>query len=184
MTGFKVHSVESAPQAARGALQGLQEMFGFIPNIAAVMGEAPGVLKAYLAMLEQFESGTLSPAEQQVVLLTTSFTNRCTYCVAAHSTIATLKHVPEDVIEALRRGEPLGDPRLEALRRMTAAIVENRGFVGETQVREFLDTGFTRAQLLEVVLGVAMKTLSNYMNHITETPLDEAFSAMAWAQPV
>ncbi len=183
MTDFTVHTLETAPEGAREALDGLKGKYGFIPNIAGVMSEAPGLLKGYLTMVEQLEGGTLSPTEQQLILLATSYENRCTYCVSAHSAIASMQHVPEDVIASLRSGAPISDPKLEALRRLTVAIVEKRGFVEDADVQAFLAAGYTRAQLLEVILGVGIKTLSNYMNHIAHTPLDDAFAPVAWAPP-
>jgi alkylhydroperoxidase family enzyme len=87
-----------------------------------------------------------------------------------------MQKVPEEVIEALREERPISDPRLEALRRFTETLVEKRGWASEQEVRTFLETGFRRSQVLEVVLGVTLKTLSNYTNNLVDTPLDKAFA--------
>ncbi len=117
------------------------------------------------------------------MLLTASRLNGCEYCVAAHSTVAKLSEVPASVVNAVREDRPLEDPRLEALSQFTRLVVEQRGWVGEAAVDAFIDAGFTRAQVLEVVLGVAMKTLSNYTNHLAEPALDAAFAGEEWRAP-
>ena len=122
---------------------------------------------------------SFTPTEREVVLIAVSAKNGCDYCVAAHSTIAGAQRVPGEVIAALREDRPLGDPRLEALRRFAETVVEARGWVPEAEVQAFLAAGFERAQVLEVVLGVAFKTLSNYTNHLVGTPLDEVFAGAA-----
>jgi alkylhydroperoxidase family enzyme len=104
------------------------------------------------------------------------------YCVAAHSVIAGMQQVPGDVVGAIREGKPIADAKLEALRRFTSAVTKTRGRPAEDDSRAFLATGFTQAQILEVVLGVGMKTLSNYTNHIAGTPLDSAFAKAAWSK--
>ncbi|HXG31900.1 MAG TPA: carboxymuconolactone decarboxylase family protein [Bryobacteraceae bacterium] len=158
----------------------MQTKFGFVPNLIGVLAESPAALKGYLALADAFAASSLSPVEQQVVLLTTSLENRCTYCVAAHSMLYRHSGGDEASLRALRDGEPLADPRLEAVRSFTRRVVENRGWVDEETVRAFLDAGFTRAQVLEVILGITQKTLSNYTNHVAETPVDNAFANFAW----
>lgn len=109
-----------------------------------------------------------------------SFENGCDYCMAAHTVIAGMSSVPAATVDALRAGAPLPDARLDVLARFTRAVVRERGRLPEAEVGAFLAAGFTAAQVLEVVLGVAMKTLSNYANHLARTPLDAAFAAARW----
>lgn len=183
MNPFVVHSQETAPEASRFALAGAQSKFGFVPNLIGMLADSPATVGGYLGLGEQFEKSSFTPAERQVVLLAVSFENGCDYCMAAHTVVAGMSRVPAAAIEALRSGEPLPDARLEALAGFTRAVVRERGRVSERELAAFLAAGFTRAQVLEVVLGVAMKTLSNYANHIARTPLDPAFAAARW-EPV
>lgn len=178
------HDLESAPAAAKATLAAAVGAYGFLPNLLAVMTEAPALLKAYRLLNGLFDETSLSPGERQVVLLATSYENNCEYCVAAHSVIAGMHRVPDDVVQAIRDGRPIADRRLEALRRFSAAIVNSRGWPAESVTRAFHDAGYTRAQALEVVLGVGMKTLANYTNHLAGTPLDEAFSGARWSMPL
>lgn len=176
---FLIHTLDSAPEQARPTLNAVTQNYGFVPNILGVMAEAPNVLNAYLSLSKLFDAGTLDPIERQVVLLAVSRENGCSYCVAAHSAAARMTQVPDEVVEHLRADRPLTDERLEALRQFTKNVVSRRGWVPEVELTAFLNAGFTRGQVLEVILGVAMKTLSNSINHLVETPLDEAFQAFS-----
>jgi alkylhydroperoxidase family enzyme len=85
-----------------------------------------------------------------------------------------------NIIEALRTGEAIADSKLEALRNFTQSVVEKRGWIEEQDVEAFINAGYSKAQLLEIIVGVAQKTLSNYINHVVQTPLDEAFQPNKW----
>ena len=184
MIDFKVHTIESAPEKSKPILEGARKALGFVPNQYAVFAESPAVLEAYTTLWTILDRSTsFTVTELQVILLTTIFENECDYCMAAHTTIAGMQRVPEPVVQALRNGEPLRDARLAALSDFTRKVVRERGWVPEADVQAFLDAGFTRAQLLEVILGIGMKILSNYTNHITKTPVDEAFQANTWTPP-
>jgi alkylhydroperoxidase family enzyme len=92
--------------------------------------------------------------------------------------------VPEDVITALRTGSPIADPKLEALRKFAIVINESRGWPSDAQIEAFLAAGYTRQTMLEVILGTALKVLSNYTNHVADTVLDDAFVPNAWTSSV
>ncbi len=179
---YTVHTPETAPAGARETLTAAMKSFGFVPNLLGVMAEAPALVKAYTTLSRIFEETSFSPAERQVVLLTVSYENGCAYCVAAHSVIAGMQKVPADVVGAIRDGKPIADARLQALRRFTAAVVKMRGWPSEGDTKAFLHAGYAKAQVLEVILGVGMKILSNYTNHVAETPLDAAFAHAAWSK--
>lgn len=179
-----LHTLDTAPEASRSLLEGVQKGLGFIPNLLAGFAESPTALEGYLTISKIFGQSSLSPTEQQVVLLTASVENECDYCVAAHTTIGQGQQVDQAVLDALRDDEQLPDPKLEALRRFTKAVVRDRGWVSEAEQSAFLTAGYRKSQALEVVVGVAQKILSNYTNHLSETPLDEAFQSNRWSAPV
>lgn len=180
MTDFPLHDTNSAPEAAQPRLEGARKAMGFIPNIFAKMAEAPAVLEGYMALSDIFDRTSLSPVEREVVLLTTSVEHECHFCVAAHSGRAKKAGMDEAVLQALRDGKPLPDARLQALHAFTLAVVRERGRVDEGAVEDLLEAGFERQQVLEVVLGVSMKVLSNYTNHIAGTPLNGELAALEW----
>lgn len=180
MFDLKPRNEQNAPEAAREALGQAKMKYGFIPNLLGNMGNAPALLKAYLSVGALFDQTSLSPTERQVVLLTVSAQNGCRYCVAAHTAIAGMQQVPQDVVKAIRDGEQIADPKLEALRNYTREVVDQRGWPSAAATERFEAAGYTGAQALEVVLGVGMKILSNYTNHIARTPLDAQFVPTAW----
>jgi len=184
MSQFNIYSIQNAPLAAQPLLEGAQQKFGFVPNLLGGFAESPTVLQAYLDIGALFDRTSLPPVEQQVVLLAASIENHCIYCVAVHSMLA--KHrakADAAIVDALREQQPLTDKKLDALATFTRAVVEQRGKVTGIALDKFIAAGYSRAQVLEVVLGVTMKTLSNYANHIIHAPLDSQFQAEAWDAP-
>jgi AhpD family alkylhydroperoxidase len=184
MTQFTSYTIDTAPEAARPILESVKGAFGFVPNLQSYMAESPELLAGYTAMWDLFSKSTLTPHEQQVVYLTSNFENECHYCMAGHTTLAKMQKMDPAVIEALRDGTPLPDARLQALHCFTTQVVRNRGWVSDADVDEFLIAGFTRRNVLEVVLGVATKVMSNYTNHIVHTPLDAFMKGNEWTKPV
>jgi len=181
MTHFIVHTAQSAPAASRPLLEGLGRSFGFVPNLFAVFAESPAALRGGLAIYEAFSTSSLAPAEQQLVMLAVSEANDCEYCVAAHSTLAKrFAKVDPALVDAARRREPLADAKLNALVMFTRKVVEQRGMLAEADLAAFLKAGYTKAQVIEVLLGVGMKTFNNYVDHIAHTPLNDQFKAEAW----
>ncbi len=184
MSQFNIYSIQNAPLAAQPLLDGAQQNYSFVPNLLGGLAESPVVLQAYLNLGAILDKTSLTPVERQIVLLAASIENHCAYCVAAHSIIA--KHrVKADaaIINALREQQPLPDKKLDALATFTRAVVKQRGMVVGKTLDSFISAGYSRAQVLEVMLGVTMKTLSNYANHIMHTPLDSQFQIEAWEEP-
>lgn len=183
MTTFNVHTKETAQANSAELLGNAEKAFGFIPNLLGVFAESPAALKGYLTIGKIFDESSFSPTERQLVILAASRFNECHYCIAAHSVVADLQGAPADVVDAIRNDRPIADDKLEALRIFTTAVVEKRGWVSDDDVAAFVEAGYNKAQILEVILGISFKTLSNYANHIADTPVDDAFASRAW-QPV
>jgi AhpD family alkylhydroperoxidase len=183
MTSFPIHTVESAPADSKPFLQTIQKRYGFIPNLLAELAESPTVLKAVLALDEAYSASNFTPAEQQAVLLAVSVENGCDFCTSVHSFVArkVARMDPAD-IEALRAGGTLPTERLNVLAQFTRKLVVKRGWLDDGEVDTFLAQGFTKAQLLEVILGVTYKTLSNYSNHLLHTPINAQFRGEAAAR--
>ena len=185
MSTFKLHTLQTAPTGALPILEAAQKGLGFIPNLYAHLAEAPVALEGYKNLGALLEKSSLTPEEQQVVLLTVSHENRCEYCVAAHSFIArNLVKVDSARVDALRGNSCLQDAKLNALSALTRAVVRERGWVnGRQELQDFYAASYTQQNALEVILSVDMKTLSNYTNHLTTTPLDAAFAGETWQAP-
>lgn len=180
MTDFPLHDQDSAPEESQPLLQKSQEAFGMIPSLHAVMAEAPGLLEGYQVLHELFQDTSFDKDEITVVWQSINVEHACHYCVPAHTGIAKSMGVDDEINDALRNETPLPNDRLEALREFTLSVVRERGNVDEAAVKTFLEAGFTKRQVLEVVLGVSQKVMSNYVNHIAETPVDKPFEKFGW----
>ncbi len=180
MTTLPLHDETTAPEGARAALAGVRKAYGLIPNVMAEMAENPAVLDAYLALAGFAAKSGFTALELQVVQIATSVENECHFCVAAHTAVAKGQKLDDEVIAAVRERRPIADTRLEALRAFTTKIVALRGFVSDADVAAFKAAGWSDAAMLGVILNVAMKSITNYVNHIAETPLNPPFEAFAW----
>jgi uncharacterized peroxidase-related enzyme len=185
MTKFSVHTLDDAPEGSRATLAATAKAWGFVPNLQAILAESPASLKAYEALFAIAGETGFSPAEQQVVFLTTSVFHGCEYCTMGHTYLGGKAGVPAADIAALRAAEPPQDPRLRALAGFVRQVLETRGDVGDAAVDEFIAAGFTRANVLDVLVIVATKTISNYANHMAHTPKEGFMSdpALAWTAP-
>lgn len=181
MVEFTVYDETTAPEQARPQLEAAKRRMGFVTTLNGVMAESPELLAAYNALAEQFGKSSLPMRAKHVVWITASVENGCEYCVAAHSTMALRAKLPDETLRALRTGKPLGDPALEAVRHITQLIVARRGWVDHAEIQDVLDAGYTRRNVMDIILGVGMKTLSNYTNHIAHTPLDPAWREQQWS---
>lgn len=182
-TNFPLYEIETAPEASKPILEAAKEGFGMVPNLHKALAAAPAALEGYATLWNVFDKSSFTPVERQIVYLTSNYENECRYCMAGHSVLAKGAGVPADAIEAIREGAPIADAKLQALRAFTAKVVVNRGWVSQDDVQTFLDAGYDRANVFEVILGVAVKVISNYANHVAETPLDDFMGDTVWTPP-
>jgi uncharacterized peroxidase-related enzyme len=180
---LKPKTLETADSRAKAVLEKAKAQVGFIPNMYAGMANSPGLLQTYLEGYAAFRTYSgFTPDEQEVIFLTISRENGCDYCTSAHSMIADkMSKVPPDILSALRSGEPIPNAKLAALSTFTSQMFATRGRPTTANLKAFLDAGFEERQVLEIVLALAVKTLSNYSNHVNGPKLDDAFAAYAWS---
>ncbi len=181
---FAIYTIDTAPKESKAALIHAKETFSFIPNLEGIFAQAPALLKGSMALWDLFETTSFSPIERQVIYLTANYEHECHYCMAAHSGLAKMIGMSADIIQSLRDGTRLSDPKLQALRHFTQRMVEARGWVDDFEIEEFIAAGYTQQQVLEVILGIAIKIMHNYTNHIAKTPLDKPFQPYVWSKPV
>ena len=180
MTEFTFHDETTAPEESKPLLEKSKAAFGRLPGLHKVMADAPGLLETYQVAHQAFQNSSFDKDEITVVWQAINVENECHYCVPAHTGIAKAMGVDDAITEALRNNTALPTPRLEALRDFTLKLVRERGFVSDEDVQAFLDAGFTRRNILEVILGYAQKVMSNYTNHLAKTPVDPIFEKFAW----
>lgn len=173
-----------APDGSREILEAVQAQTGRVPNMYAVMANSAGLLSTYRFGYEELRRGSgFDAAEQEVVFLAISRFHQCTYCMGVHSAIADRNKVPTEVTDAVRAGVPIPDERLQALNTFVTGMVASRGHPSEEDLAAFQSAGYTQSQVLEVILAIAVKTISNYTNHLFDTPLDRVFTRRAWTPP-
>jgi len=176
-------TVDIADARAREVLETARKATGGIPNMYAGMANMPALLDTYLHGYQLFrKESTLTSAEQELVFLVISRVNECIYCVAAHNWIADkVSKTPEQAIQAVRDDEMIEDPKLRALAEFTRTMVISRGNPTQAQLEAFVSAGYTEKNVLEIILALAVKTISNYSNHLLHTEVDAKFASTAWA---
>jgi len=182
MIDFPLHDETTAPEASKELLARSKKNNGRIPGLHATMAEAPGLLEGYQHLHQVFLDSSFDKDELTVVWQTVNVEHACHYCVPAHTGIARAMKVDDAITDALRDGSPLPSKRLEALRTFTLAMVRERGNVDEDALLAFIDEGFDKRQVLEVILGISQKVMSNYTNHVAQTPVDAPFRKYAWQE--
>ncbi len=179
MAEFTLYNHETSPEESKPLLDAALQNFGMVPNLAAVLAVSPETLECYQMMHAKFQETSFSPEELTVVWMTINVENECHYCVPAHTAIANMMNIDQAIIEGLRNKTPLPDAKLETLRETILAIMKTRGALSEEQFTKFYDAGYGNKQAIEILLGLAQKTISNFTNHLAKTPVDEPFAKFA-----
>lgn len=184
-TTLPLRTADDAEPTAKAVLEAAQKKMGFVPNMYKAMANSSGLLNAYVQGYDDFRANSgFSTAEQEVIFLAISQINGCEYCMAAHSFLAgAMSGVAEDVTAAIRDGAPIPDTKLSALSNFTQTMVTKRGLPDRADVEAFLSAGYSESYILEIILAIAVKTISNYTNHIFHTEVDDAFAKHVWSDP-
>jgi uncharacterized peroxidase-related enzyme len=170
-------TMETAPEAAKPLLQKVLGNMGFVPNLVATLAHNPSALYGYLALDGTLQKGSFTGVERQLILLAASVENKCDYSIAAHSTSLKQLGASAEVVMQVREGDEVSDLRLNALVSLTREITRERGHASEQSLDRFFGAGYKKDQVMEVILGVATKTISNYLCHISPVALDHQFEA-------
>ena len=142
MTNFPVHTIESAPERSKPALQQLQSAFGMIPNIVGAMSTSPVLINSLVGLFGNVHGGSFTEAQVQIVLLTDAVTNACTWAVAFHTTLALKEGIDPADVQAIREGRLPKDSKLAALSALAKTMIEKRGRLDDEDVDRFLAAGF------------------------------------------
>jgi AhpD family alkylhydroperoxidase len=181
MTNFPVHTIDSAPEPSRQALQRLQAAFGMIPNIAGAMATSPVLINSLVGLFGNVHGGSFTEAQIQTVLLTDAVVNACTWAVAFHTALGLKAGLNPVDVQAIREGHLPEDGKLAALSALARKMIETRGRVADADIDRFIATGFGKDHALEVIAIVAASTITNYTGSVTKTPLEAPFQEHAWA---
>jgi alkylhydroperoxidase family enzyme len=181
MYTFPVHSIESAPEKSKPALQALQSAFGFIPNIAGAMATSPVLINSLVGLFGNVHGGSFSESEIQTLLLTNAVTNASAWAVAFHTFLALKEGIDPADVQAIRRGRAPKDAKLAALSILAKTLIEKRGHLDDQDMERFVMAGFGQDCLLEVVAVVAASTITNYTGSITKPRVEALFQEHVWS---
>jgi uncharacterized peroxidase-related enzyme len=183
INGFTLHDTATAPAASTELLEGVQKSWGLVPNLHRVLAESPAALEAYATLSGIAEKTGFTAQERNIVYIAIIYENECTYCMAGHTNLSRMAKVEPEAIAAVREGRPIADPKLEALRQFAAEVTRNRGVVSEADMSAFKATGYDNRAMLDVLVLAATKLISNYTNHLAQTPLDAFMKGAEWTAP-
>ncbi len=180
---YRIHTPETAPTESRELLREVKASLGVLPNLAAAMAESPPFARSFFTVRSIYPGGTLSEGARQLPSIANAVENGCTWCVAFHSMLAEKAAVAAESVAAVRARRLPADARDRALASFTQELIRNRGHVSAVAFEAFRSAGFTPAQALEVVLGVAFSTMANYAQRLVRAPLDDMLAPYAWTPP-
>ena len=170
MTAFSVPARDEVTPENQALFDNLKKAVGFVPNLFATFALSPTALGAYLTL--QNAKSSLRPKEREVINLVVSQVNTCEYCLAAHTALGKMLGFTEPQIVEIRHGRASFDARLDALARFVREVAEERGHVSAQATDAFLGAGWTQANLVDAIMVVGDKTISNYLHSVTKIPVD------------
>jgi uncharacterized peroxidase-related enzyme len=170
MTAFSVPTRDDVTPDNQAIFDNLKKALGFVPNLYATFAHSPTALGTYLAL--QNAKSSLRPKEREVINLVVSQVNDCEYCLAAHTALGKMVGFTEAQILEIRRGRASFDPKLDGLARFVREVTEKRGHVSAAATDAFLAAGWSQANLVDAIMVVGDKSISNYLHGTTKIPVD------------
>jgi AhpD family alkylhydroperoxidase len=180
MLTYKIHTIESAPAKSKPLLDLFTGAVGFIPNLAGAIANSPVLANSLLGLFQNIHRGSFTEAEVQVLLLTDAITNSCSWAVAFHTALGLKQGLDPVDVQAIRERQLPKPQRYAALSRLAKTLIEKRGHVSDDDLTPFLEAGFEKEHVLEVVGVVAASTITNYAGNISNPPLEAFLQENAW----
>ena len=165
-------SIEAAPAAARPLLDAVNKQLGLVPNLFRLIATSPAALEGYLGLNGALAKGALDAKTRERIALAVAQINGCDYCLSAHAYLGkNLAKLDDAEINANRKGMS-NDAKADAAVRFAVRIVSTRGQIETGDLTAVRAAGYSEAQIIEIVLHVALNTLTNYVNNVAETDVD------------
>lgn len=170
MRSFDVPTRDDVTEQNQQIFDDLESKVGFVPNIYATYAYSKNAPARYLA----FANGktSLNNKEKEVINLAVSQANGCSYCQAAHTAIGKMNGFSEEQTIELRQGRASFNDKFDALAKLAKAITENRGKISDNLLENFFNAGYTKENLVDVILGIGDKTTTNLLHNVTDVPVD------------
>jgi uncharacterized peroxidase-related enzyme len=165
-------TIAAAPAASQPLLEAVKKQLGIVPNLFRLVANSPAALEGYLGLSGALNKGALPAATRERIALAVAEVNGCGYCLSAHTYLGkNLARLDDAEITANRNGAS-NDPKADAAVRFAVKVVRARGHVSDDDVRAVKSAGYDDAQMIEIVLHVALNTLTNYVNEVAKTEID------------
>jgi uncharacterized peroxidase-related enzyme len=162
----------SAPASTHASLKAVEKQLGVVPNLFRLVANSPAALSGYLQLGAASAQGGLDAATRERIALVVAEINGCAYCLSAHAYLGrNMAQLDDDEMAANRRGTS-HDPKADAAVRFAAAVVRQRGHVSDEQLVAVRNAGYSDAQMLDILLAVALNTFTNYVNEVAQTEID------------
>lgn len=165
-------TIEAAPAASRPLLEAVQKQLGVVPNMFRLVSNSPAALEGYLGLSGALSKGALPAATRERVALAVAEVNGCDYCLSAHTYLGKNLAKLDDAEMTANRSGVSNDLKADAAVRFAAKLARERGRVGEEDLRTVKSAGYDDAQVVEIVLHVALNTWTNYINVAAKTDID------------
>lgn len=182
---FKVHKASECEIPVREMLHGVEEKIGFIPNVFGMVSESTPTLAALIELNNLFSHTSLNEEQREIIQMVTSVANNCGYCVAGHTAFYSVVHGDPELASAIRDDYIAGTESVcpdVALAVFTRQMFYEKGSISKQQLDAFYNAGFNARHVIEVILGIAIKTITNLSNNVSNIALDEQFQRFAWTQ--
>ena len=170
MTAFTVPTRDTVSAGNQSLFDALNGQLGFVPNLYATLAHSNNALGTYLAL--QSAKSSINAKAREVVNLVVSQVNDCAYCLAAHTALGKMNGFTDAQILEIRAGSLAADAKLDALARLTRSIAVNRGHADEALVDAFFAAGWTKENLVDVIVTIGDKMITNYLHAVTKVPVD------------
>ena len=165
-------TINDAPAASRPLLEAVKKQLGVVPNMFRLVSNSPAALQGYLGLSEALGTGALPAAPRERIALAVAEIDGCDYCLSAHTYLGKNLAKLDDAEIAANRNGASNDPKADAAVRFAAKVVRERGHVSEDDVRAVKRAGYDDAQVIEIVLDVALNTWTNFINLVGKTEID------------
>lgn len=170
MEMFKIPTRDEVSEKDQAVFDKLEKGVGFIPNLYAYYAKSENALSDIMTF--QSRKSTLRAKEKEIVNLVTSEINGCRYCQSAHTELAKMNGFTEEQIMEIRSGSASFDSKFDALAKLTASVVKNRGNASEEVMKAFFDAGYNEANLIDVIIVISDKIISNYIYKLVKFEID------------
>jgi uncharacterized peroxidase-related enzyme len=172
MNRIAIPTAEHTPASSLPLLAAVQKQLGVVPNLMKLVGNSPAALEGYLSLNNALHKGTLGAKTGERIALAIAEINACSYCLSAHSYLGKNVAKLDDAEIAANRDGTSSDPKAAAALQFASRVALARGHVSDTDVQAVKAAGYTDGEVLEIVLHVALNTLTNYVNEVAQTEID------------